>query len=72
MHINGELEMNSEQNTIDETEQIARRRALANIAKFKHASGFDIFNAGYIQAMEDIGVDRKFISIYRKICIENT
>lgn len=64
--------MNLEENTIDETEQKARRRALANIAKFKHASGFDMFNTGYIQALEDMGADRKFISIYRKVCIENT
>lgn len=53
---------------MDETEQIVRRRALENLIKFEHVYGFDVYNAGYVQALEDMGVDKKYITIFRIVC----
>lgn len=53
---------------MDETEQIVRIRALENLIKFEHVYGFDVYNAGYVQALEDMGVDRKYITIFKRVC----
>lgn len=60
--------MNSKINKMDETEKIVRRRALENLIKFEHVYGFDVYNAGYVQALEDMGVDKKYITIFKKVC----
>ena len=60
--------MNSKINKMDETEQIVRRRALENLIKFEHVYGFDVYNAGYVQALVDMGVDRKYITIFKRVC----
>ncbi len=51
----------------DETEKIIRRRALENLIKFERVYGFDMYNAGYVQALEDMGVDKKYITIFKKV-----
>ncbi len=53
---------------MDETEQIVRKRALENLIKFEHVYGFDVYNAGYVQAMEDMGIDKKYITIFKRVC----
>lgn len=55
---------------MDETEKIVRRRALENLIKFEHVYGFDVYNAGYVQALEDMGVDKKYISIFKRVCVK--
>lgn len=52
----------------DEKEMIVRRRALENLVKFEHVYGFDIYNAGYVQALEDMGIDKKYITIFKRVC----
>lgn len=54
----------------DETEKIVRRRALENLVKFEHVYGFDIYNAGYVQALEDMGIDKKYITIFKRVCVK--
>lgn len=53
---------------MDETEMIVRKRALETLIKFEHVYGFDVYNAGYAQALEDMGVDKKYITIFKRVC----
>lgn len=62
--------MNSKIKKMDETEQIVRKRALENLIKFEHVYGFDVYNAGYVQAMEDMGIDKKYITIFKRVCVK--
>jgi hypothetical protein len=62
--------MNSNLKKMDETEKIVRRRALENLIKFEHVYGFDVYNAGYVQAMEDMGIDKKYITIFKRVCVK--
>lgn len=62
--------MNGKIKQMDETEKIVRRRALENLIKFEHVYGFDVYNAGYVQAMEDMGVDKKYITIFKRVCVK--
>jgi hypothetical protein len=62
--------MNSKIYKMDETEKIVRKRALENLIKFEHVYGFDVYNAGYVQAMEDMGIDKKYITIFKRVCVK--
>lgn len=51
----------------DETEKIIRRRAIENLVKFDHVYGFDLYNAGYVQALRDLKVDKKYVDIFNRV-----
>lgn len=51
----------------DERENIIRRRAIENLVKFDHVYGFDLYNAGYEQALRDLNVDKKYIDIFKRV-----
>lgn len=54
----------------DELEKIIRRRSIENLIKFEHVYAFDMFNAGYVQALEDMGVDKEYISLFKRLCLK--
>ena len=60
--------MSSKLKRMDEREELVRKRALESLARFDNAYAFDVYNAGYVQAMEDMGVDKKYITIFKRVC----
>lgn len=51
----------------DQTEKTLRKRALDVAVMFDRVNGFDNYNAGYIQALRDLGVDPEYIKIYKRV-----
>lgn len=62
------MNVKTEMYRTDETEKIVRRRALENCVKFEYVDEFDVYNAGYVQALRDMGIDKKYITIFKKVC----
>lgn len=54
----------------DELEKIIRKRAIDNLIRFEHVYAFDVFNAGYVQALEDMNVDKEYISLFKRLCLK--
>ena len=51
----------------DETEKTLRRRAFDNAVLFGSVGRFDDYNKGYLQALKDLGVEKEYVDVYKKV-----
>lgn len=51
----------------DETEKTLRRRAFDNAVLFGSVERFDDYNRGYLQALKDLGVEKEYVDVYKKV-----
>lgn len=51
----------------DITEATLRRRGLDVAVLFSTVKNFDIYNSGYLQALEDLKVEKEYIKTYKKV-----
>ena len=51
----------------DETEKTLRRRAFDNAVLFGSVERFDDYNKGYLQALKDLGVEKEYVDVYKKV-----
>lgn len=51
----------------DITEATLRRRGLDVAVEFSTVKNFDIYNRGYLQALEDLKVEKEYVKIYKKV-----
>lgn len=51
----------------DATESLLRLRALDTAAEFTQLENFNVYTAGYLQALKDMKVEKKYIEIYKKV-----
>lgn len=51
----------------DVTEATLRRRAFDNAVLFERIGRFDDYNAGYMQALQDLKVEKEYVELYKKV-----
>lgn len=51
----------------DETEKTLRRRAFDIAVLFERVDRFDDYNAGYMQALKDLKVEKEYVDLYKKV-----
>ena len=51
----------------DETEKTLRRRAFDIAVLFERVDRFDDYNAGYMQALKDLGVEKEYADMYKRV-----
>lgn len=51
----------------DETEKTLRRRAFDNAVLFGSVERYDDYNRGYLQALKDLGVEKEYVDVYKKV-----
>ena len=51
----------------DITEKILRRRGFEVAVEFGAVRLFDAYNAGYLQALKDLEIDKQYIMIYKNV-----
>lgn len=52
---------------VDPLESVIRFRALDTAAEFEQLVNFNVYTAGYLRALKDMKVDKKYIEIYKKV-----